>query len=380
MRSFPICGEPLLFVDPTKIDMEAQAFLTQVAILRAPSDLLPDLSRLSAKVRVMLDPDQAPYALALAIEKAGGIVVHGRDPVVLPRAIKNETEIDGTLAAHIRDGAAVSTFLAWLDGLAPDSIDEITAAKRLESFRTDMAGNTPLRDISFDTISGSGPHGAIIHYRVTEATNRTLGAGELYLCDSGGQYEDGTTDVTRTVAIGAPSADQRRCYTLVLKGHIAVSTARFPKGTRGVEIDPLARLPLWKAGLDYAHGTGHGVGSYLAVHEGPQSISKRGMEALLPGMIVSNEPGYYREGAFGIRIENLLLVREAESIEGGETPMLSFETLTLAPYDRRLIDMGLLTDEETNWLDAYHARVLNTLSGAVTDSAWLETVCAPLTR
>ncbi len=373
-------GEPVLFIDAAKLDMEVTAFLTQVTELREPSDLLAHLSRLSDKARVMLDPDQAPYALALAIEKAGGTVVNGRDPVVLPRAIKNETEIDGTRAAHIRDGAAVSAFFAWLDNQAPGSIDEITAAKRLESFRTNMAGDTPLRDISFDTISGSGPHGAIIHYRVTEATNRMLGAGELYLCDSGGQYEDGTTDITRTVAIGEPSADQRRCYTLVLKGHISVSTARFPRGTRGVEIDPLARLPLWKAGLDYAHGTGHGVGSYLAVHEGPQSISKRGMGALLPGMIVSNEPGYYREGAFGIRIENLLLVREADSVEGDEIPMLSFETLTLTPYDRRLIDTGLLTNEEADWLDAYHVRVWDTLSGAVPDTAWLKAACAPLTR
>ena len=376
----PCDGEPMLFIHPAKLNMEAEAFLNQVATLKAPSDLLPRLAQLSANSTVMLDADQAPYALSLAIQEAGGTVVSGQDPVVLPRAIKNETEIDGARAAHVRDGAAVSAFLAWLDKQESDSVDEIAAAKQLEAFRADMAGDMPLRDISFDTISGSGPHGAIIHYRVTEATNRVLGAGDLYLCDSGGQYEDGTTDITRTVAIGVPDDGQRRCYTLVLKGHIAVSTARFPRGTRGVDIDPLARLALWKAGLDYAHGTGHGVGSYLAVHEGPQNISKRGMEALLPGMIVSNEPGYYREGAFGIRIENLLLVREAEPIEGGETPMLSFETLTLAPYDRRLIDIGLLTDEETDWLDAYHARVFDTLYNAVPDRTWLQKACAPLTR
>ncbi len=376
----PRDGLPSLYIDRRKLDIKASAFLTQAATIRAPSELLEDLAAVSRDARVMLDPDQAPAALGGIVEQAGGKTMPGRDPVVLLRAVKNATEIEGARSAHVRDGAAVVAFLAWLDGQEPGSVDEIAAARRLEAFRADMAGDTPLRDISFDTISGSGPHGAIIHYRVTEATNRTLGEGELYLCDSGAQYEDGTTDITRTIAVGEPTADQRRCYTLVLKGHIAVSTARFPHGTRGVEIDPLARLPLWKAGLDYAHGTGHGVGSYLAVHEGPQSISRRGMEALQPGMIVSNEPGYYREGAFGIRIENLLLVRERETIQGGEIPMLSFETLTLAPYDRRLVDTALLTAEELNWLDAYHARVLRELGKAVPDRSWLEAACAPLTR
>ena len=256
-----------------------------------------------------------------------------------------------------------STFLAWLDRQAPGSLDEIDAATRLEEARrvTGEKFQMPLKEISFETISGAGPNGAIVHYRVSTATNRTLEPGSLYLVDSGAQYVDGTTDITRTVAIGEPTAEMRHHFTLVLKGMIAISTARFPKGTRGVEIDVLARIALWKAGLDYAHGTGHGVGSYLAVHEGPQSISKRGMQELLPGMIVSNEPGYYRRGRLWHPHREPDCRRGgAAATEGGDLPMRSFETLTLCPIDRRLIDTGLALREERDWLNAYHASVRET--------------------
>ena len=376
-------GYPDLFIDDAKLDIEAKAYLTQLANLRVPATFLDRLREAASDRRVLLDPAQAPAALFDLVEAAGGTVVEAREPTVLPKAIKTDTELDGTRAAHMRDGAAVSTFLAWLDREAPGDLTEIDAARELEATRARMAGNdTPLRDISFDTISGSGPNGAIVHYRVTEASNRRLGAGELYLSDSGAQYEDGTTDITRTVLLGdtEPGDDERRAFTLVLKGHIAIATARFPEGTRGQDLDPLARNALWKAGMDYAHGTGHGVGSYLGVHEGPQNLSKRGTEPLVPGMIVSNEPGYYREGAFGIRIENLVIVHEPREIEGGDTPMLGFETITLAPIDRRLIDMNLLNDDEREWLDAYHARVFETLRDRVNEPTrtWLEAVTAPL--
>jgi Xaa-Pro aminopeptidase len=290
--------------------------------------------------------------------------VSARDPVMLMRAQKNATELEGARLAQRRDGSAMVLFLSWLDATKPGTIDEITAAKKLEEYRRKNAvkSGMKLEDISFDTISGSGHNGAIVHYRVTESTNRVLGEGELFLIDSGGQYLDGTTDITRTVPVGTPGDDMRRAYTLVLKGMIAVSRARFPAGTRGVDLDVLARRALWEAGLDYAHGTGHGVGSFLSVHEGPQSISKRGMEPLLPGMILSNEPGYYKAGAFGIRIENLVLVEPAHMPAGGELAMHSFETLTLCPIDQRLIDTHLLERPELQWLDAYHARVWNELS------------------
>jgi len=269
-------------------------------------------------------------------------------------------------------------FLAWLDRNAPRAgLDEIAAVRKLEEFRRETGA---LKDISFDTISGSGPNGAIVHYRVNEATNRQLKAGELYLVDSGAQYLDGTTDITRTVAIGRPTSEMIERYTLVLKGHIAIAIARFPKGTRGIDLDPLARRALWQKGLDFDHGTGHGVGSYLSVHEGPASISKRGMVALEPGMILSDEPGYYKAGAYGIRIENLVLVTPPEKIPGGEREMLGFETLTLCPYDRRLIATADLSDAEHAWVDAYHQRVRKALSPALSaeERTWLEAATAPL--
>jgi Xaa-Pro aminopeptidase len=278
----------------------------------------------------------------------------------------------------LRDGAAMVRFLAWLDREAPSgTVDEIAAVKRLEAFRRET---NALREISFDTIAGSGPHGAIVHYRVTEATNRTLRPGELFLVDSGGQYVDGTTDITRTVAIGASTPEMRERFTLVLKGHIAIATARFPRGVRGIDLDPLARAALWAHGLDYDHGTGHGVGSYLSVHEGPQSISKAGMVALEPGMICSNEPGYYKAGAYGIRIENLVLVTEPETLPGADRATLSFETLTLCPVDRRLVVPEMLSPAERAWLDSYHARVRENLAPLVDEAtrAWLAQATAKL--
>ena len=375
-------GEPLLHIDDGKLDIETRAFLTQVAKLSDPDNFESDLAELVPDARVMVDPDRTAYAVNLIVQQASGTVVKAKDPVVIPRAVKNDAEIAGSRNAHLRDGAAIATFLAWIDDQPPGSIDEIAAATKLENIRREMAGNFPLRDISFDTISGSGPNGAIVHYRVTEDTNRTLGDGELYLSDSGGQYDDGTTDITRTVVIGQPDREQRRAFTLVLKGHIGIATARFPKGTRGVDIDVLARIALWQHGMDYAHGTGHGVGSYLSVHEGPQSISRRGMQELLPGMIVSNEPGYYRAGAFGIRIENLVLVREAEEIDVGDTPMLGFETLTLCPIDQRLIDPVMLTDDELHWLNAYHGWVRHQLTPLVSDDTaeWLRRATEPMIK
>jgi Xaa-Pro aminopeptidase len=308
------------------------------------------------------------------------IVSAGADPCIGLKALKNPAEVAGARKAHIRDGAAMVRFLRWLEGAAGGGrLDEITAVRKLEELRT---ATRHLREISFDTISGSGPNGAIVHYRVTEATNRLLGRGELFLIDSGAQYEDGTTDITRTVAIGTPSEEMKERATLVLKGHIAIATARFPKGTRGIDLDPFARRALWQHGLDYDHGTGHGIGSYLSVHEGPQSISRAGMVALEPGMICSNEPGYYKAGAYGIRIENLVLVTGAEIPDGGERPMMGFETLTLVPIDRRLIARSLLTREERDWINAYHARVREVIGEEVAGEEdvvkWLHAATQPV--
>lgn len=329
--------------------------------------------------RVLAAPDSAAAWVFDRLEQAGAVVLRGSDPVSLSKAIKNEIELAGTRAAHLRDGAALSRFLHWLSESAPaGGIDEMSAAAKLAEFREP---GEYFRDLSFGTISGSGPNGAIVHYRVTPDTNRTLATGELYLVDSGAQYLDGTTDVTRTVAIGAPSDEMRDRFTRVLKGHIAIATARFPVGTSGAQLDILARHALWLAGLDYDHGTGHGVGSYLGVHEGPQRISKTGSSIpLQPGMIVSNEPGFYKEGAFGIRIENLVAVAHSSDVPGGERPMLGFETLTLAPIDRTLIDTRLLRAEERSWMDAYHARVAAVIGPLLDGTArdWLLEVTAPL--
>ena len=375
----PRLGKPELFVAPEKVGAAAKAHLAPLARLSPVSALEPRLGELKAAGRkVRLNPASAAYWFE---RRLGGKsrVARAGDPIVALKAVKNAAEISGSRAAHLRDGAAMARFLAWLDREAPKGrLDEIAAVERLEACRRETGA---LKEISFDTISGSGPNGAIVHYRVTRATNRRLGKGELFLIDSGGQYADGTTDITRTVAIGEPSQEMAERFTLVLKGHLALAAIRFPAGTTGSALDALARAPLWMQGLDYDHGTGHGVGSYLGVHEGPQRISKLpNFVALKPGMIVSNEPGYYKEGAYGIRIENLQYVTEAAPIPGGERPMHGFETLTLAPVDRRLVAVGLLTPAEREQLNAYHARVLKEIGPRVDGEVrvWLEGACAPI--
>jgi Xaa-Pro aminopeptidase len=294
--------------------------------------------------------------------------------------VKNPVESAGAREAHRRDGAAVTRFLAWFDREAPNGrLTEIGAVEALESFRRETG---LLKDVSFPSISGAGPDGAIVHYRVTRSTDRKIVSGELFLIDSGGQYQDGTTDITRTVAVGEPTPEMRERFTLVLKGHIAIAIAVFPEGIAGSQLDPFARHALWAHGLDFDHGTGHGVGSYLSVHEGPARISKLGTTALKPGMILSNEPGYYKTGAYGIRIENLVLVVRAAAVAGAEKPLNAFETLTLVPIDQRLIVAEMLTPEETGWLDAYHVRVLETLSPLLDSETrlWLAAATRPLAR
>lgn len=375
-------GTHLLFLDKRKLPRTTEAYLTQLADLCPPSTLDERLEELAkGGAAIGLDFGLAAEKLRLAVEASGGKVVSFADPARLPRATKNAAELAGTRSAHRRDGVAISRFARWLDDQAPGTVDEIAAVRKLEECRVETGKELqmPLRDISFDTISGAGPNGAVIHYRVTTATNRTLGSGELFLIDSGAQYQDGTTDITRTLPVGEPSDEMRERYTLVLKGMIQISMLRFPPGTRGADIDAFARAALWKAGLDYAHGTGHGVGSFLSVHEGPQRIAKTGTEKLLPGMILSNEPGYYKEGAYGIRLENLIVVTEAAPIEGGDLPMHGFETLTLAPFDKRLIVTGLLTPYELDWINAYHARVRDEIGPMLgeADRAWLERATSP---
>ena len=333
------------------------------------------LADLEGPVRV--DRKTAPLAVSTILEEAGTKVSWADDPCILPKAIKNAAEIEGMRAAHLRDGAAIVEFLAWFDkNAAGGGLTEIDAAKALEGFR---AGGNTLMEISFDTISGSGPNGAIIHYRVTEDSNREIHDGDLFLVDSGGQYIDGTTDITRTIAVGEPTDEQRDAYTRVLQGMIAISQARFPRGLTGRDIDALARFALWRAGLDYDHGTGHGVGAYLCVHEGPQRISRATDVKLEPGMILSNEPGYYKPEAYGIRIENLIVVREAEKI-GDKRDQLDFETLTFAPFDRRLIMTGALAPWEREWIDAYHGQVYKALKDRLSAEAeqWLGAATAPL--
>ena len=375
----PAEGMPELFIDSAKVSKEVRRDLERVTRLADPDALTGRIAELKAEGRpVRLDPETAAYALSRGLGPK--IVSAGADPCIGLKAVKNATEIAGARKAHIRDGAAMVRFLAWLDrAAAGGKLDEITAVRKLEDVRT---ATKHLKEISFDTISGSGPNGAIVHYRVSETSNRLLEKGELFLIDSGAQYEDGTTDITRTVAIGAPTQEMKERATLVLKGHIALATARFPKGTRGIDLDPFARRALWQHGLDYDHGTGHGIGSYLSVHEGPQSISRAGMVPLEPGMICSNEPGYYKSGAYGIRIENLVLVTEATVPEGGDRPMMGFETLTLVPIDRRLVAKELLSREDRDWLNAYHAQVREVVGAEVAGEAdvmqWLCAATQPI--
>ncbi|MDX8356795.1 aminopeptidase P family protein [Sphingopyxis terrae] len=373
-----------LFVAPEKITDAVRAHLGNSVRIHDRTAFEPALAALAGK-RVAVDPDRAVAAIFTALEGAGAKIARHRDPAVLPKAIKNSAELAGTRAAHVRDGVAVARFLKWMEEVAPQGgLDELGAAAKLRAFR-DESG--VLKDLSFDTISAAGPNGALPHYKVDETTNRAIETGTLYLVDSGGQYADGTTDITRTIAIGEPSAEMRRRFTQVLKGHIALATARFPKGTRGSQLDILARQYLWADGVDYAHGTGHGVGAYLAVHEGPQRIAKPAggqagtEEPLHAGMILSNEPGYYKAGHFGIRIENLVVV-EPVRIEGAEEDMLGFETITFAPIARNLIVGAMLSPAEADWLDAYHAEVVEKLSPGMVaaDREWLAAACAPIDR
>lgn len=367
-----------LFVASAKIPDDTRAHLGPEVRIHDPDTFGPALDRLGGRV-VRLDHAMTPMWVLERLRAARATVKRGDDPCALPRACKNPVELDGARAAHRRDGAALTRFLAWLDDAAPrGGVTEIAAADRLEALRRE---GDLFMGLSFPTISGSGPNGAIVHYRVTPQTDRELRPGELYLVDSGAQYLDGTTDVTRTVAIGTPNDEMRRRYTQVLKGHIALATVVFPQGTTGSQLDVLARRALWADGVDYDHGTGHGVGSYLSVHEGPQRISKVGNKvALRPGMIVSDEPGYYKAGEYGIRIENLIVVREIPRPEGAERDLLGFETLTLAPLDRRLIACDLLTAEERAWVDAYHARVREEIAPQVdrATQAWLVSATEPL--
>ncbi len=371
-------GAATLYMDPEKVNDDLRRHLGNQVALAPKSDFLTGLEKLGAAGKaVSVDPDSASAAVFESLEKAGAGIIAAQDPCALPKAKKNAVEADGTRNAHIRDGAAIVEFLKWVDEAGPSgTTDELSAVAKLADFRQQRE---IFQDNSFDTISGYGPNGAVIHYRVTPETNLAIKPGSLYLVDSGGQYFDGTTDITRTLAIGDVGAEEKDRFTRVLKGHIALATLRFPKGTTGTQIDVLARRPLWEAGLDYDHGTGHGVGSYLGVHEGPQRIAKLPNSiALEPGMILSNEPGYYKPGAYGIRIENLVMVREVA--EKTERPMLEFETLTLAPIDRRLIDLSLLTPAELAWLNSYHARVRKTLTPLVPEDArpWLDQATAPL--
>ena len=374
-------GTSDLFVDGAKLSGEVRAHLGPAARIADRSAFPAALEALAGQT-VVVDPSSAVAAVFELL--AGATLVEARDPCVIPKAVKNPVEIAGSTAAHLRDGAALTRFLHWFAGEAPKGgLDELGAAAKLRQFRDQT---NQLEDLSFDTISGSGPNGAIVHYRVTPETNRRIESDSLYLVDSGGQYRDGTTDVTRTLAVGTPSAEMRDRFTRVLKGHIALGSAVFPEGTRGNQIDALARQFLWAAGLDYAHGTGHGVGSYLAVHEGPARIATAaggygamGDEPIRAGMILSNEPGYYKANEYGIRIENLVLV-EPRAIPGAEKLMLGFTTLTLAPIDRALMDVALLTPAEIAWVDAYHARVAAEVGPLLDDDAriWLDTATQPL--
>ncbi|RTL51622.1 MAG: aminopeptidase P family protein [Bradyrhizobiaceae bacterium] len=373
-------GKPTIFIDGRKLSNAVRAHIEINAIVAEPDALLPALTMLAENGAIIgLDASTAADALSRVITEAGGKVLHRPDPVALFKAVKNKTEIEGARAAHRRDGAAMARFLAWIDREAPGgALTEIDAVEALETFRRETG---VLKDVSFPTISGTGPDGAIVHYRVTRKSNRRIATGDLLLIDSGAQYEDGTTDITRTIAIGEPTEEMRDRFTRVLRGHIAIARAVFPDGTSGAQLDTLARQFLWQAGVDFEHGTGHGVGSYLSVHEGPGRISKVGAAPLRRGMILSNEPGYYKTGAFGIRIENLVLTVE-EKIEGAEKPMNGFETLTLAPIDRRLINAHKISRRELDWLNTYHARVRHEIRPLVDEATkvWLDAATAPMTH
>ena len=374
----PKDGRPTVFIDHRKLSNATRDHLEQSADVREPDTLTPQLTSLAKSgSTIALDSATAADALSRLITGAGGKPIRGSDPTALLKAVKNTTEIEGTRSAHRRDAVALARFLAWVDReAAKGALTEIDTVEALETFRRDTGA---LKDVSFPTIAGTGPNGAIVHYRVTRKSNRRIVPGDLLLIDSGAQYEDGTTDVTRTVAVGQPTAEMRDRFTRVLRGHIAIASAVFPDGTTGAQLDTLARQFLWQAGVDFEHGTGHGVGSYLSVHEGPARISKLGTTPLKRGMILSNEPGYYKTDGFGIRIENLELVTAAD-VAAAEKPMNAFETLTFAPIDRRLIDVKMLSPAELDWLNAYHAKVRDVVRAQLdeTDRLWLDVATAPL--
>jgi Xaa-Pro aminopeptidase len=366
-----------LFMEDDKIEGPIRTHLGSDVTLKSPDAFASALKGFSGR-RVGVEKATAPVAVSDLLLAGGAERVWAKDPCTMPKACKNSVEREGARKAHLRDGAAITRFLCWFDGaVGAGDLTEISVAEKLEAFREDTG---KLEDISFDTISAFGEHGALPHYRVSRESDLTIKGNSLYLVDSGGQYRDGTTDITRTIAVGEPSDDHRKAFTLVLRGMIEVTLARFPEGTTGVQLDVMARMALWRAGLDFDHGTGHGVGSYLGVHEGPCGISKRSTVPLKPGMLLSNEPGYYREGAFGIRIENLVFVEPPSVPEGGDRAMLGFETITLAPIDLRLIDPALLGAEHIAWLNAYHARVYEALFPLLDDTTreWLEDATAEI--
>jgi Xaa-Pro aminopeptidase len=370
-----------LFADRARFSGGSIDHLARIAAIRDPAELDAALSALGArKATVLVDPSSVPERLRALLQAHGATIMTGRDPCMLPKARKNRVEQEGARTAHRRDGAAMVRFLHWLEiSVRKTKLDEIAVAEKLAQFREETGA---LEDLAFTTVAGAGPNAASPHYRVTRRSSRRLGRNGLLLIDSGGQYRDGTTDITRTVILGKPTNEMKNRFTTVLKGMIGISTVRFPKGTCGSQIDILARTALWQMGLDYDHGTGHGVGSYLSVHEGPARINKTDRTALEPGMILSNEPGYYKPGRYGIRIENLLLVHEPRPVPGGERPMMGFETLTLCPIDRRLIEAKLLAAGELAWLNAYHARVAKELGPLLgqRELKWLRKACAPVRK
>lgn len=373
----PARGKLMLFADRARLPEDVAAHLRKIATIHPPEEIEPALRALGRKKqKVLIDPAWTPEKLRAVLARAGARLVSAADPVSLPKARKNQTEREGARNAQRRDGVAMCRFLRWFDAEAPEGrLTELDAAAKLRSLRAETG---ELRDLSFETIPAAGPHAAIPHYHATPESNRKLGRNEIFLIDSGAQYQDGTTDITRTLIVGDASAAMKDRFTRVLKGVIGLSVIRFPKGTTGSQLDVLARQALWMAGLDFDHGTGHGVGAYLSVHEGPARINKSDRTALEPGMILSNEPGYYKPGHYGIRIENLIMVHEAADIAGGERPMLGFETLTLAPIDRRLIEVSLLSAGERRWLNDYHARVLKEIGDLLAgpELVWLRKACA----
>lgn len=373
-------GRPALFIASEKLSNEVRDYLESLGDVLPPSAFIGALEDLGRQgVPVLVDGTLAADRIATAVKAGGGAIIDGEDPVLLPKATKNDAELAATRKAHIRDGVAMARFLAWVDRVAlSEPQTEISAAIQLEKFRAETG---ELKDLSFDSISAAGPHAAIPHYRVSEASNLPILPGSFYLIDSGAQFLDGTTDITRTIAIGEVTDEMKDRYTRVLKGHVAISQARFPAGTTGSHLDVLARSPLWEVGLDFDHGTGHGVGVFLSVHEGPQRISKASRVALQPGMILSNEPGYYKSGDYGIRIENLIVVSGPREVPGGERAMMDFETITFAPYDRKAIKVALLSAGEREWIDLYHARVRELVLphlAAETDRNWLIEATQPL--